>query len=87
MTTALTASQARAKLYRIMDETAKTHKPILITGKRTNSILISEDDWAAIQETLYLSSIPDMVKSIKEGGKIPLDECIDEEDIDWETGK
>lgn len=48
------ATDARAKLYRIVDETATSHEPILITGKRTNAVLVSEDDWRSIQETLYL---------------------------------
>lgn len=54
MTTALTATQAKTKLSRIMEETAKTHKPILIIGKRTDAILISQKDWIAVQQALHL---------------------------------
>jgi prevent-host-death family protein len=77
----LTASQARAKLYKLIDETATSHQPILITGKRGNAVLISEDDWRSIQETLYLTSIPGMRESIVDGLSTPVNEC--EKEIDW----
>jgi len=77
----LTATQARSKLYRLIDETAASHQPVTITGKRGNAVLISEEDWIALQETLYLMSVPGMRKSIKEGLAVPLSEC--EEDIEW----
>jgi prevent-host-death family protein len=70
--TTLTASEARAGLYRLIDQTAETHKPVLISGKRANAVLISEEDWGAIQETLYLLSIPGMRESIKETMAEPL---------------
>ncbi len=73
--TTLTASQARAKLYKLLDEAAASHKPIQITGKRSNAVLISEEDWRSIQETLYLLSIPGMRKSIRRGLKTPIDKC------------
>ena len=57
---ALSASEARANLYRLMDEAASSHKPVLISGKRNNAVLIAEDDWSAIQETLHLLSVPGM---------------------------
>jgi len=62
----LTATQARKDIYRLLDEASDTHKPIQITGKRSNAVLISVDDWRAIQETLYLSSIPGMQESTEE---------------------
>jgi prevent-host-death family protein len=74
-------SQARAKLYGLVDETATTHEPIQITGKRANAVLVGEEDWAAIQETLYLLSIPGMRESIREGLKTPVEECSQE--LDW----
>ncbi len=77
----LTATQARSKLYRLIDDTAASHQPVTITGKRGNAVLIAEEDWMAIQETLYLMSIPGMRKSIKEGLDVPVDEC--EENIQW----
>lgn len=63
----VTATQARAKLYRLIDDTAASHQPVTITGKRGNAVLISEEDWKAVQETLYLRSVPGMRESIKEG--------------------
>ncbi len=68
----LTASEARANLYRIMDETAQSHEPIIISGKRTNAVLLSAEDWSAIQETLYLLAVPGMRESIKAGIAEPL---------------
>ena len=77
----LTASEARSKLYRLIDETATSHQPILITGKRANAVLVSEEDWRAIQETVYLLSIPGMRESIREGVNTPLEECA--KDLEW----
>jgi len=77
----LTATQARKEIYRLLDEASKTHEPIQITGKRSNAVLISEEDWRSIQETLYLTSIPGMVDSIKEGLNTPLEET--HEELDW----
>jgi antitoxin YefM len=77
----LTISQARERLYRLVDEAAATHEPILITGKRANAVLVSEEDWESIQETLYLLGIPGMRDSIREGLQTPLDEC--NEELDW----
>jgi prevent-host-death family protein len=68
----LTASQARAGLYRLIDQAAETHQPIIISGKRSNAVLISEEDWSAIQETLYLLAIPGMRESIKNAIAEPL---------------
>lgn len=65
----ITASEARANLYRLLDEAAESHKPIRITGKRNSGVLVSDEDWSAIQETLYLLSIPGMRESIKRGMK------------------
>ncbi len=79
--TTYNASDARANLYRLIDEAASTHEPVLITGKRHNAVLISEEDWSAIQETLHLLSIPGMRESIKEGLATPIEEC--EKGIDW----
>lgn len=77
----LTISKAREKLYRLVDETAQTHEPVTLTGKRHNAVLLSEEDWRAVQETLYLVSMPGMRESIREGLATPLDAC--EEDLDW----
>jgi prevent-host-death family protein len=79
--TTLTATEARKRLYSLVDEVKESHEPIQIVGKRSSAVLISEDDWRAIQETLYLSSIPGMRESVQEGLKTPAEEC--DEDIDW----
>ena len=70
----LTASEARAKLYRLIDETTESHVPIRITGKRNNAVLVSEKDWASVQETMYLLSMPGMRETIKEGMDTPVEE-------------
>lgn len=74
----MSATEARAVLYTLIDEVAATHEPVLITGKRNNGVLLSEEDWRAINETLYLLSIPGMRESILEGRATPLDECSEE---------
>jgi len=76
----LSASEARANLYRLIDEAAESHVPIRITGKRNNAVLVSEDDWASVQETLYLLSIPGMRESIKEGMETSVEQCDAEPD-------
>ncbi|HMP77424.1 MAG TPA: type II toxin-antitoxin system Phd/YefM family antitoxin [Kiritimatiellia bacterium] len=76
--TTITATRARTKLYTLMDELADSHQPIQITGKRSNAVLISEDDWRSIQETLYLTAIPGMKESIVKGLKTPADKCAKE---------
>ena len=77
----LNVTEARAKLYTLIDETAASHQPVIITGKRGNAVLISEDDWNAISETLYLLSVPGMRESIKEGIEQDLSECSKE--LNW----
>jgi len=77
----ITATEARSKLYRLIDETATSHEPIVITGKRGSAVLISEADWRSIQETLYLLNIPGMRDSIRDGLATPIEECSEE--IDW----
>ena len=77
----ISATRARANLYRLVEETAVSSEPIQITGKRANAILVSEDDWRSIQETLHLVSIPGMRDSIREGLETRLEECVAE--LDW----
>lgn len=74
----ISVSQARANLYRLLDEAAASHTPIHITGKRHNAVLVSEDDWNAVQETLYLLSIPGMRESIRQGLDTPLEQTCAE---------
>ena len=74
----ITATEARKDLYRLVDQVQETHEPIQITGKRGNAVLVGEDDWRAVQETLFLLSIPGMRDSIVEGIATPADELEDE---------
>jgi len=73
----ITATKARNKIYKLIDETAEDSKPIQITGKRTNAVLISEDDWNSIQETLFLLSIPGMREFLLKARKEPIDKWSD----------
>ena len=79
--TIMSATEARKQLYRLLDDVSQSHEPVQITGKRGNAVLVSEDDWRAVQETLYLVSIPGMRESILEGMAAPIDELDDE--LDW----
>ncbi|MHB0777483.1 type II toxin-antitoxin system Phd/YefM family antitoxin [Halomonas sp. WWR20] len=79
--TGITATEARSNLYRLIDETAESHQPVVIMGKRNRAVLVSEEDWQAIQETLFLLSVPGMRESICEGMATPTDECDGE--LDW----
>ena len=77
----VTVTEARQSIYQLVDAVEQDHQPVHISGKRNNAVLLAESDWNAIQETLYLLSIPNMRESIIEGLKTPLTEC--DEDIDW----
>jgi antitoxin YefM len=79
--TTLTATDARKRLYSLVDEVRESHEPVQIVGKRSSAVLVSEEDWRAIQETLYLTSIPGMRESIQEGLKTPVEEC--DEKLPW----
>jgi antitoxin YefM len=79
--TSITATEARKRLYNLLDDLADSHEPIQINGKRNSAILVSEADWRAIQETLYLESIPGMKSSIVKGLKTPVEKCSRE--LDW----
>ena len=76
--TTISATDARSKLYKLLDQARETSEPILITGKRGNGVLVSENDWRSIQETLHLLSIPGMRESIRDGMVEPIDECSEE---------
>ena len=79
--TSITATEARKQLYKLLDDVSDSHEPVQITGRRGNAVLVGEDDWRAVQETLYLVSIPGMRESIIEGMATPVEECADE--LDW----
>lgn len=76
--TTLTATAARKSLYNLVDDVALSHDPIQIIGKRHSAVLVSEDDWRAIQETLFLTSVPGMRESIQQGLTTPVEECSEE---------
>lgn len=80
--TSVTTTEARKRLYGLIDEVQESHEPIVITGKRTSAVLVSADDWRAMQETLYLVSIPGMRESILDGMKEPVDGLADELDCE-----
>jgi antitoxin YefM len=77
----ITATDARKRLYKLMDEIAITSEPVQITGRRVNAVLVSEADWRAIEETVFLASIPGMAQSIREGMATPVEDCVEE--LDW----
>lgn len=79
--TTLTATEARKRFFNLLDDVSESHEPIQISGKRHSAVLISEDDWRSVQETLYLTSIPGMRESIVKGLKIPVEKC--KKEIKW----
>jgi prevent-host-death family protein len=79
--TSIPVTQARSKLYQLVDDAAASHVPVQITGKRSSAVLVSEDDWRSIQETLYLLSIPGMRESIRKGLREPLGKSTTE--LSW----
>ena len=81
MTKVMSVSQVRANIYNIMDETAQTREPVLITGKRNNVVMVSQEDWNAIEETLYLNAIPNMVSSVQSAMNAPDSEFS--ETVQW----
>ncbi|MBQ7590762.1 MAG: type II toxin-antitoxin system Phd/YefM family antitoxin [Verrucomicrobia bacterium] len=82
--TSISITKARADLYNLVAEVNKNSRPVMLTNKNgKNGVLISEDDWNAIQETLYLNSDPRVRDSILEGGQTPLKDCLTENDVEW----
>lgn len=81
MTKVITASQARSDIYNLIDETAQSHEPIIITGKRHNAVMVSQEDWKAIEETLYLTTISNMAQSITDAMNASENEFS--ESVEW----
>lgn len=79
--TILNATEARSRLYSLIDDAALTHEPVVIKGKRANAVLVSEEDWNAITETLHLLSVSGMRESVVEGMATAVEECATE--LDW----
>ena len=80
---AINITNARKELYNLVEEVNLYSEPTLIVSKKGNAVLVSENDWNAIQETVYLNSIPGMVESIKKGMETPIQDCVSEEDVEW----
>ena len=82
--TAINVTKARENIYQLLSDVNTSSQPIIITNNRgKNGVLISEDDWNAIQETLYLNSIPEVAESIVAGGKISIEDCVPEDEVKW----
>lgn len=79
----ISATAARKDLYNLIDTVAETHDPVMITGKRHSGVLISEEDYLAIQETLYLQSVPGMTESLLKGKEEAAEDCQPLEELDW----
>jgi prevent-host-death family protein len=77
----ISATEARKCLYKLVDDVSGSHEPVQITGKRGNAVLVGADDWRAVQETLYLVSIPGVREAIVEGMSAPVDAC--KSGLDW----
>ena len=82
--TSINVTKARQSIYKILNDVNENSESITITNTNgKNAVIISEDDWKAIQETIYLNSIPGMAESIREGGETPIEECVPEDEVDW----
>lgn len=76
--TTINATAARNNFFKLIDETLTTHIPVTVTGKSGNVVILSEEDFSAIQETLYLTSIPGMRDKLLKGFSISLDDCVED---------
>lgn len=83
MMSTINITNARKDLYNLVESVCLYHEPALIVGKKANAVLISEEDWSAIQETLYLDSIPEMTQSILAGAGEPIADCVSEDQVEW----
>ena len=82
--TSISVTKARQNIYQILNDVNENSEPITITNTNgKNAVIISEDDWKAIQETIYLNSIPGMAESSRKGGETPIEECVPEDEVDW----
>ena len=80
----ITATALRQNIYQTIARVNADCEPILITNsKGKGAVLVGEDEWAAIEETLYLSGIPGMVESLESGKAEPLDACVSENELEW----
>lgn len=80
---AINITNARKELYNLVEDVNLYSEPALIVSKKGNAVLVSESDWDAIQETVYLNTIPGMVESIRRGMDTSIEDCISEENVEW----
>ena len=80
---AINITNARKKLYNLVENVNLYNEPALIVSKKGNAVLVSEDDWNALQETVYLNSIPGMAQSLIEGRDTPIEQCVAEDEVEW----
>ena len=80
---AINITNARKELYNLVENVNLYNEPALIVSKKGNAVLVSEDDWKALQETVYLNSIPGMAQSLIEGRDTPIEQCVAEDEVEW----
>lgn len=80
---AINITNARKELYNLVEDVNLYSEPALIVSKKGNAVLVSENDWNAIQETIYFNTIPGMVESIRNGMDTPIEDCVSEENVEW----
>ena len=80
---AINITNARKELYNLVENVNLYNEPALIVSKKGNAVLVSEDDWNALQETVYLNSIPGMAQSLIEGRDTPIEQCVTQDEVEW----
>ena len=80
---AINITNARKELYNLVENVNLYNEPALIVSKKGNAVIVSEDDWNALQETVYLNSIPGMAQSLIEGRDTPIEQCVAEDEVEW----
>ena len=80
---AINITNARKELYNLVENVNLYNEPALIVSKKGNAVLVSEDDWNALQETVYLNSIPGMAQALIEGRDTPIEQCVAEDEVEW----
>lgn len=80
---AINITNARKELYNLVENVNLYNEPALIVSKKGNAVLVSEDDWNALQETVYLNSITGMAQSLIEGRDTPIEQCVAEDEVEW----
>jgi antitoxin YefM len=81
--TTLTVTNARKQLYSLVKEVGEYNEPVTIVGKNCSAVLVSEEEWSAIQETLYLLSVPGMRDALMDAKNEPIEDCVGEDELDW----